>query len=69
MSKEITIHENGVDIVLSNDEAKEFEKERQDLLNQIKVIDDEKAAKESFRASALAKLAEIGLTAEEIAAL
>jgi hypothetical protein len=56
-------------VELTGDELATFEADRQTLVAQANARQAEADAKAAARASALAKLADLGLTAEEIASL
>ena len=56
-------------VELTGDELATFEADRQTLVAQANARQAEAEAKAAARESALAKLADLGLTAEEIAAL
>jgi DNA-binding NarL/FixJ family response regulator len=69
MSKTILIHENGETREATEQEAKELLETQAQAQKEQSLIEAKQLEKDSSRASALAKLAALGLTEEEIAAL
>jgi hypothetical protein len=69
MSDSIISVRNGVEVVLTGEELAEFNEQQQSLIEQIETAQAEAQAKADARESALAKLAALGLTQDEINAL
>jgi anti-anti-sigma regulatory factor len=69
MSKTILIHENGETREATEQEAKELLETQAKAQEEQALIEAEQLQRADSRASALAKLAALGLTEEEIAAL
>ena len=69
MSDPIISVQNGVEVVLRGEALAEFNKQQESLIAQLELAKAEAQAKATARESALAKLADLGLTAEEIASL
>jgi hypothetical protein len=69
MSENIYIQENGKKRKATIEEIAQFEKDAADYAERQRLIEAEQQAKEEAKASAMAKLAALGLNEEEIAAL
>jgi hypothetical protein len=69
MSDSMIIGIDGIAVEATEEQASAILKTQADLKKLEKAYQAEKAAKEAARESAIAKLSELGLTPEEIAAL
>jgi biopolymer transport protein ExbD len=69
MTETLYINDNGKKREATDEEIAQFEKDKADYEQKLILIEAEENAKIQARQSALAKLAALGLTEEEIAAL
>ena len=69
MSETIYVMEDGKKRKAKAEEIEQFEKDAAEAAERERLIEAEQTATAAARESALAKLADLGLTAEEIAAL
>jgi hypothetical protein len=69
MSDPVISVQNGIEVVLQGEALDAFNEQQESLIAQLQLGQAEQEAKAAARESALAKLADLGLTAEEIAAL
>jgi hypothetical protein len=69
MSEQVISVQNGVEVVLEGQALADFNEQQASLIAQVELAQADAQAKAAARESALAKLADLGLTAEEIAAL
>jgi hypothetical protein len=69
MGEIIYVQENGKKRKATAEEIAQFEKDAAEALEAQRLIEAEQQAKEEAKASAMAKLATLGLTDEEISAL
>jgi endonuclease/exonuclease/phosphatase (EEP) superfamily protein YafD len=69
MSKPIYIHENGETREATEQEAIELSKDQAQAQEEQRIFETEQLQKTNARTLALAKLAKLGLTEDEIAAL
>jgi DNA-binding NarL/FixJ family response regulator len=69
MSEPIISVQNGVEVVLEGEALEQFNQQQKSIIEQLQTAKAEANAKATARESALAKLAALGLTADEVAAL